>query len=734
VLTTGPGGIVTVSVVFPTAGSFTAQATFLDASGFYADHTGAFPVITEAASTLVTINPAATTLSPVIAPVFGLVSNTLTASATLSRADGIPVGSGLPIAFTFTLPGGGTTVLTGNTDPTGLASVTFTPTLRGSHAVSAAFAANATLTAATTPAPATISVYQRTSLALPVSLSGTAGSTLTFNVTLTTLPGGAGLVGEPVTVSFTGSGAPASQVVTTGAGGLATVVVVFPTAGSFTVQATFLDAAGFYTDHTGAFPAIAETASTAVTINAAMTTLSAVTAPSFAVVGNPLTVSTTLSRPDGIAVGSGLPIVFTFTLPGGGMSAVTGTTNAAGFASASFTPTVSGTYSVSAAFAANATLAAATSAPAFTVAKYAPSFSSLTASQAISYGTPSIAVSGSIAASGHYPAAGEIVSVTIDGVSTSAIVGPNHTFAATIDTHAIPASPTPYVITYSYAGDGDFNATSDTSSTLTVTKAASTTTLTFEAGPYVYRGTAFTAAALATGAGGLNAAVTPIVYTGDCVNVTVPNGCTATAAFAGDGNYLPSGGSASVTITPIAASISVNGYSGVYDGNAHGATGSATGVGGANLNAFLNLGASFTNVPGGTAHWTFSGNANYTTANGDVQIDIHFGLSLLYDPTKVHQSGSNVPIKVELANAAGADISSAALVLHAVSVIRVSDNTSSVPQAPGNSQPGNNFTLGGSPLSYQFNLKTTGLAAGAYDLAFTVGSAPTIYKLRFQIR
>ena len=66
------------------------------------------------------------------------------------------------------------------------------------------------------------------------------------------------------------------------------------------------------------------------------------------------------------------------------------------------------------------------------------------------------------------------------------------------------------------------------------------------------------------------------------------------------------------------ATISVTGFSGPYDGAAHGATGSATGVNGENLNALLNLGASFTNVPGGNANWTFAGNLNYAPAAGSV--------------------------------------------------------------------------------------------------------------------
>ena len=37
----------------------------------------------------------------------------------------------------------------------------------------------------------------------------------------------------------------------------------------------------------------------------------------------------------------------------------------------------------------------------------------------------------------------------------------------------------------------------------------------------------------------------------------------------------------------------------------------------------LNLGASFTNVPGGTANWTFTGGTNYNNQNGTAVIVIN---------------------------------------------------------------------------------------------------------------
>ena len=111
--------------------------------------------------------------------------------------------------------------------------------------------------------------------------------------------------------------------------------------------------------------------------------------------------------------------------------------------------------------------------------------------------------------------------------------------------------------TASNAGSFNFTARavrsqspSDTASgtgSLAIAQASSTTAVTFEAGPYTYRGTAFAATAAATGAGGLNQSLS-LTYSGDCTNVTVANGCSASATFAGDANHTGSSGSASITI------------------------------------------------------------------------------------------------------------------------------------------------------------------------------------------
>ena len=100
-------------------------------------------------------------------------------------------------------------------------------------------------------------------------------------------------------------------------------------------------------------------------------------------------------------------------------------------------------------------------------------------------------------------------------------------------------------------------------------------------------------------------------------------GGTANWNFAGNGNYNPQTGSVSITINKADASVTVNGVTVTYDGHQHGATGTATGVTGEDLASLLDLGAKFTNVPGGTATWSFAGNGNYNAQSGSVLITIN---------------------------------------------------------------------------------------------------------------
>ena len=88
--------------------------------------------------------------------------------------------------------------------------------------------------------------------------------------------------------------------------------------------------------------------------------------------------------------------------------------------------------------------------------------------------------------------------------------------------------------------------------------------------------------------------------------VTNAPGGTAHWTFTGGTNYKDQSGDVTIDIAKANATVSVSGYSGTYDGAEHGATGSATVSLNEGAHRSGNIGAKFTNVPGGTAHWVFT--------------------------------------------------------------------------------------------------------------------------------
>jgi uncharacterized repeat protein (TIGR01451 family) len=183
------------------------------------------------------------------------------------------------------------------------------------------------------------------------------------------------------------------------------------------------------------------------------------------------------------------------------------------------------------------------------------------------------------------------------------------------------------IITASQPGDSNYNAASDVAQSFNIAKASATVTLSNLS--QTYDGTAKSATAT-TNPAGLNVTLSyaPVSGAGRSKKTAaigpVNAGSYTVTATIDDPNYE---GSASDTlvIAKANANVSVTGFTGAYDGSSHGATGTATGAQGEDLASLFNFGASYTNVPGGTAHWTFNdsgSNANYNSQSGDVEITI----------------------------------------------------------------------------------------------------------------
>jgi hypothetical protein len=133
---------------------------------------------------------------------------------------------------------------------------------------------------------------------------------------------------------------------------------------------------------------------------------------------------------------------------------------------------------------------------------------------------------------------------------------------------------------------------------------------------------------------------------------------------------------------------------------------------------------------------TFAGDAADLPASGSGTLHVAYDVSLNFDNTNARSAGSTLPIKLSLKDATGRDVSSADLAVSAIGIApAASPNDLSPPQSPGNSNPGNLFTFnGGKGGGYEFDLKTTGMAAGNYVFYYKIGSDPTLYQLQFVLK
>jgi hypothetical protein len=129
-------------------------------------------------------------------------------------------------------------------------------------------------------------------------------------------------------------------------------------------------------------------------------------------------------------------------------------------------------------------------------------------------------------------------------------------------------------------------------------------------------------------------------------------------------NYDITYNTAEFVITKADPVCNISGYADVYDGEAHGATGTCLGVGGETL-AGLDLGETFTDVPGGTAHWTFTDvTGNYNDQSGSVEIVIsRRPVTVTADPKSKVYGEEDPPLTYQITSGSlvGSDVFSGAL-------------------------------------------------------------------------
>jgi hypothetical protein len=357
-------------------------------------------------------------------------------------------------------------------------------------------------------------------------------------------------------------------------------------------------------------------ASQGETINKANQTALTITAPAAGIFGDRLTITTTGGSGTGaLSFSAGASTACSIiTTPGPDLNKLQITSG-------------TGSCSITATKETDNDFNSVTSAPqTVTVSKATPAFSNLS-SQTITFGTATTTFTGKLASGALIPTGNVSITLgTTPPVTQSAAIAADGTFSSTFNTTTVPASATPYAMTYSFATDNNFAAANDATTTLTVNKANQTITFaplankTFGDPDFSVSATASSGLAVTFTVG----ATDQCTITGALVHLTGAGSCTVKADQAGNGNYnaapqMPQ----TFSIGKATPLVVATGGTFPYDGLPKAGTGTATGVGGANLTpvtlSYSGTGATTygptatapTNAGTYTVTATFAGDANY---------------------------------------------------------------------------------------------------------------------------
>lgn len=328
-------------------------------------------------------------------------------------------------------------------------------------------------------------------------------------------------------------------------------------------------------------------------------------------------------------------------------------------------------------------------------------------------------------------------------------------------------SPGTHAIAAAYSGDTAFAASTSAALTQTVSKAATTTAVSSSANPStVGQAVRFTATVSVNPPGAGTPAGTVTFSDGGTQLGTAALNSSGTAAFTtsalaagdhtitatygGDANFAGSSGSLAQTVSKIAttttlassASPSIIGgqvsytatVSPVPDGGTVAFTDGGTVIAGCGA-VTVDTGTgtaickvTYTAVGSHVITAAYSGDAAYAAStSAALTQQVAYQVQLLYDTTQAHNSGATVPVKLQLADAAGTNLSASGIT---VTVTGLAPSP-----APGTAPAGTFtfLTLPDQGPGYQLNVKTTGYPAGTYTLSFTVSGDPTVHTATFVI-
>jgi hypothetical protein len=122
------------------------------------------------------------------------------------------------------------------------------------------------------------------------------------------------------------------------------------------------------------------------------------------------------------------------------------------------------------------------------------------------------------------------------------------------------------------------------------------------------------------------------------------------------------------------------------------------------------------------------------TSDSSVTYQVGYVVCPLYDQGKAHKAGTTVPIKLQLCDASGVNVSGAAVTVHAADLVKVDNSASTSVDPVSAANPDNDFRYDASLAGYVYNLKTAGLTTGTWQLNFTTSGDGVSHSVRFDIR
>jgi hypothetical protein len=341
--------------------------------------------------------------------------------------------------------------------------------------------------------------------------------------------------------------------------------------------------------------------------------------------------------------------------------------------------------------------------------------------------------------SGSGPVAQKTITFAIDGVGAGSATTDDNGVAQLTLTQ--PMGTGAHRIYAAFAGDEQYASASSTAA-LTVLKASARLLIT--GGTFTYDGQPHPATVTATGVFGESLTDgLSVSYSGNANgSAGAPVGAgtySASVQFAGNDNYEAGTASAVIIISRAPLTVTANDATKLLGAPNPAFTASYRGLVAGETPAVLSgtlvfATAATVTSPVGRYPITPSGlsSPNYDIRYMDGTLTITYNICVGFDQTKAARLGSTIPIKLDVCTTSRIGSSSPLVVLKTTDLRKVSSAASAEVQDAGDANPDSDFRYIGP--GYIFNLQTTGLSTGTWDLMFTVTGDSLEHSVRFQVR